>query len=67
MYHLTVGAWNIRNPNDFIDVNDYYVNNVPIRIYKPLNSTYIDENGNLPVVFYYHGGGYFLGSAGEFV
>jgi acetyl esterase/lipase len=63
MYYITVGAFNIRDSKDNIQISDDVVENVPIRIYRPLNSTY-DQN-KLPVIFYYHGGGYFLGSAGN--
>jgi acetyl esterase/lipase len=63
MYYISVGAFNIRDSKDNIQISDDVVKNVPIRIYRPLNSTY-DQN-KLPVIFYYHGGGYFLGSAGN--
>ena len=63
MYYISVGAFNVRNPLDNIYVTDDTIENVPIRIFKPLNSSF--GQNKLPTIFYYHGGGYFVGSAGK--
>jgi acetyl esterase/lipase len=36
------------------------IENVPVRIARPLNS-----KGKLPAVVYFHGGAYYMGSLGE--
>lgn len=65
MYYVTVGAFSIRDAADNIQIIDDIVDNVPIRIFRPLNSSF--GQNTVPVILYYHGGGYFLGSAGKFM
>ena len=38
---------------------------MPIRIYRMANQQSSSEN--VPILFYYHGGGYVLGSLGIFI
>jgi acetyl esterase/lipase len=65
-YHTAVGRFNIRNEKDNIQITEEYIDHVLIRIYKPLNQTIRKSHNEnlLPTILYYHGGGYFLGSAG---
>lgn len=58
-YHFTVGLFNVRNPDDGIEIKDLLIDNVPIRVYSHLNHS----NGKVPTIFLYHGGGFFVGSA----
>lgn len=59
-YHLAVGAFNIRDHQDSINITDQFVQDVPIRIYFP-NSR--KSSHQIPTILFYHGGGYFVGSA----
>ena len=62
-YHWTIGAFNIRDRNDRILIFDDIADNIPIRIYRPENRS----NQLSPTVIYYHGGGHFLGTAGNLI
>ena len=62
-YYWTLGAFNIRDPNDNIAIVDELVQNVPIRIYKPMKrSDNRDETAPMPTILFFHGGGFFVGS-----
>lgn len=58
-YHWTIGAFNIRDPADFIQVIDEAVEHVSMRIYRPLNHS----EDLISTIIFYHGGGHFVGSA----
>jgi acetyl esterase/lipase len=60
-YHWTLGAFNIRDPNDEIKIIDDSIENVLIRIYRPSK---ISRSKSYTTIFLFHGGGHFLGSAG---
>jgi hypothetical protein len=65
-YHWSIGAFNIRDENDFISVTNDNIGHVAVRIYRPLNATsYRTFNGKSlsPTIIFYHGGGHGLGSA----
>ena len=64
-YHWTLGAFNIRNPNDEIKIIDDSIENIPIRIYRP-NQISLSEHHH-PTILLLHGGGHFLGSAGSII
>jgi acetyl esterase/lipase len=61
-YHLTIGAFSMRDPNDRIQVTDEFIEHVPIRVYRPMNRLTSHEE-LLPTIIFFHGGGFFLGSA----
>lgn len=72
-YHMAIGAFNIRDPSDGIQVLDETIdNNMAVRIYRPYNPDYehsrIHQNTTdflAPTILFYHGGGFFVGSAGQ--
>jgi acetyl esterase/lipase len=60
-YHISMGIFNVRDPNDGILVSDQLVENrVPIRIYRPQN---LSAEALHPCILYFHGGGYLIGTA----
>jgi len=61
-FHIGIGAWNVRDKNDQIQVYDDYIEGILIRIYRPLNASL--EKDMMPTILFYHGGGYSVGSAG---
>ena len=71
-YYIAIGVFNIRDTHDNIHVFDEHIGHVPIRKYKPLlaaqtpvsNST-SNSPDLMPTIIFFHGGGYFLGSAGS--
>jgi hypothetical protein len=64
-YHLALGVISIRDPRDSIQITDEKIQNVPIRLFKPTRNA---KNGQMqPTIIFYHGGGFFVGSAGEFL
>jgi acetyl esterase/lipase len=72
-YHIAIGAYNIRDPLDQIEVRDETIEHMSVRIYRP--RCRIPENLDLdesaiaayvaPTILFYHGGGFFVGSAGN--
>ncbi|RNA00998.1 arylacetamide deacetylase-like 4 [Brachionus plicatilis] len=63
-YHISVGSFNIRDHNDNISVHDEIIEHLSIRIYRPMGRNKVsNKNKTLPAILFYHGGGYFVGSA----
>lgn len=62
-FHIGIGAWNIRDEKDSIQVLDHHIDHVLIRIYRPLNQTKTDD-AQLKTILFFHGGGFSVGSAG---
>lgn len=58
-YHWTVGAFSMRDENDLISVHDEDIEHTSIRVFRPSN----DTSEVMPTIIFYHGGGYFVGSA----
>jgi acetyl esterase/lipase len=57
--------FNIRDTNDNILITDEVIDNVSVRIYRPMDSARFNKETNkMPTIFYYHGGGFFVGNAG---
>jgi acetyl esterase/lipase len=42
-------------------IENTFIENIPVRIARPLN-----DNNNLPVIIYFHGGAFYMGSVGKF-
>ena len=57
-YHYSIGALNVRDSPDLIQIIDEDVEHLSMRIYRPLNQTM-----TMPTILFYHGGGHFVGSA----
>ena len=58
-YHLALGVLSIRDPRDGIEITDEIIeNNIPIRLFRPLNRKYDSANGShmQPTIIFYHGG-----------
>lgn len=63
-YHFSVGAFNIRENNDNISIHDEVIDHLSVRVYRPLKANKNSNvNETLPTIIFYHGGGYFVGSA----
>ena len=62
-FHIGIGAWNIRDKNDQIQVNDEYIQDILIRIYRPLNVSL--KTDSMPTILFFHGGGFSVGSVGK--
>ncbi|CAF0705640.1 unnamed protein product [Brachionus calyciflorus] len=63
-YHFAVGAFNIREESDQISVHDEIIEHLTIRVYRPMKPNKSpNKNATLPTILFYHGGGYFVGSA----
>ncbi len=62
-YHYTVGVFNIREEQDRIQVIDEEVDHLSMRIFRPM----MHESDQMSTIIYYHGGGHFVGSAGQFL
>ncbi len=45
----------------WFQIEDTSIENVPVRIARPLNS-----DNNLPAIVFFHGGAFYMGSVGEF-
>jgi acetyl esterase/lipase len=59
--------FSIRDNADNIRISDEIIDNVAVRIYRPINSMRLNaETNKMPAIFYYHGGGFFVGNAGNF-
>ena len=69
---MVLGAFNIRDPADNIQVTDEHVEHVPIRIYRPpklnrplsTNNTAtnnVTTNDSYPTILFFHGGGFMYG------
>jgi acetyl esterase/lipase len=43
-----------------LQVENTFIENIPVRIARPLN-----DNNNLPVIVYFHGGAFYMGSVGK--
>lgn len=72
-YHIGLGVLSIRDPKDSIQITDEMIDHVPIRIFRPpdrikevrfVNSS--AEEQMKPTIIFYHGGGFFVGSADTF-
>ena len=63
-YYWTLGAFNIRDENDNIAIVDELIQNVPVRIYKPMSRKDggDDKQTTMPTILFFHGGGFFVGS-----
>ena len=62
-YHFAIGAFNIRDPNDNMQIMDEQVDHLSIRIYRPYKALHNNTDYVAPTILFYHGGGYFVGSA----
>ena len=65
-YHMSHGLVSIRSEKDFIEIIDDEINGVSIRIFMP-NSEEEEKASSISSkcsIFYYHGGAFFIGSAG---
>lgn len=72
-YHISYGAFSVRDSSDNISVSDEIVNGVAVRIFRPHLLSKSSNAGGVnsgeevelrPTIFFYHGGGYFVGTAG---
>lgn len=67
-YHVSYGTFNIRDESDNISVTDEIVDNLSIRIFRPFGNNFRNSNAEFmyPTILFFHGGGYFVGSAGKY-
>ncbi|CAF4592217.1 unnamed protein product, partial [Rotaria magnacalcarata] len=58
LYYITVGCFQIRNPEHHLKIYDRRILNVSVRIYEPEELDHMDK---MPTIIHFHGGGFLLG------
>ncbi|CAF0977761.1 unnamed protein product [Rotaria sp. Silwood1] len=58
LYYISVGCFQIRNPEHHLKIYDKKILNVSVRIYEPEELANMDK---MPTIIHFHGGGFLLG------
>ncbi|CAF1217711.1 unnamed protein product, partial [Didymodactylos carnosus] len=58
LYYISIGCFQIRNPQHQLKIYDMIVGNVSVRVYQPLE---YGSQDLMPAIIHFHGGGFMIG------